>query len=164
MGCKFTLGVVVLALSLVALGCGGGKTEALKNAPRAAPTDLGSPDAVATGVTEYPPSHFIVKEVVDGETRIWVVSNRVRGPEPSPLTWDAQAKIFTDAGRAHRYASSGQAQHKVAKGANAGQPGMSLLRYKIELDANGRVLFYPYRPIEKDQWEDPGEGAYVVVP
>ena len=165
MGRRLMLGMLVLALA-AAFGCGGAaKNEALKNARPAKPVDIGDPTSIAMGITAFPPSCFIVKTVVEGETRIWAVSDRIPGPNPAPISWDPQTNIFADGGRAHRYEITGQALHKVGKGANADQPGMSLKRFKVELDkSNGHVLLSTFLPLAKEDWGDTTKGAYVVVP
>ena len=159
--------LVVLMVAAAALsGCGGGEGgKYTDTAPSAKPVDLGDPAQIAMGATSYGSTAFIVKAQVGGETRLYVLSNRVPGPEPNLIQYSPTEKLFFDQRRKHKYDISGEALHTIPKGPNAGQPGLPMDRFKVELDPNnGHVLLAASSKIGKDNRASLEKKAYVVVP
>ena len=167
---RLILVVLVAAVCVAAFGCGGGGNEALNNATPAKPQDIGDPNSIATGVTEWKGQFFIVKTDVDGEMRLWVVSKRIRGKDGGMVEWLPEQKMFADSNRNHRYDIGGLALHKVKSpqaGDNAGLPGFRLHRYKVELDpSTGHVMLYNFQSlsVSDEELSDAVTGAYIVVP
>ena len=166
MGRRLLLVVLTMAMASALFGCGGGEGgKYTDNAPAAKPVDLGDPAQIATGVTPYGTTAFIVKAQVGGETRLYVLVNRVPGPGGGLIQYSPTEKIFFDSNREHRYDISGEAQHTIPKGPNAGQPGLPMDRLRVELDPNnGHVLLSQGARISKENRTNLEKKAYVVVP
>jgi hypothetical protein len=154
--------VAAAALSGCGRGEGGKYTD---TAPAAKLVDLGDPAQIAMGATAYGSTAFIVKAQVGGETRLYVLSNRVPGPEPNVIQYSPTEKTFFDAKHKHRYDISGEALHTIPKGPNAGQPGLPMDRLRVELDPKtGHVLLSTSSKIGKENRASLEKKAYVVVP
>ncbi len=161
---KLFLGIMVLTLGALVFGCGG-SPDVLKTAPPAKPTDIGAAAGIPEGVSAFKTTHWIVKQNVSGENRVWALGMRVQGPKGTATQFDPKENIFFDQGRKHTFDINGNALHKIPSGEKAGEPGLPLIRYKVELDAaTGHVMLYGYDVLKKDEREDPLKGGYVVVP
>lgn len=160
MGSRLVLLVLILSLAAVT-GCGGGEeNKYTANAPIVKPLSLGAPAAIAEGVSTFGPSHFVAKDRVNGELRIWVLGNRVPVRNRELLTWDPTEKIFADASKSYRYDIQGNPLHK---GRTKGKPAQGMDLYNVYIDSATGEVMTKGGALKPKERTDPNI-AYVVVP
>ena len=162
---RSVLAVLICVIAVAALGCGG-KPDYLKNAKVAAPVDIGAPSKFPLGATLLPDGNYwVVKAEEDGETRLWVLGNRMPIPGGGEVQFDPEKKIFYSRGRKYRYDIHGNSLRTVPKGPNKGKPGLPLKLRVVEIDpATGDVMLSKFKKVPEESRNDPSAGAYVVVP
>ena len=153
------------AVLLIALAAGCGRSP-IDEAPRAKPSDIGTPDKWPMGATEHAGGQiFIVKAEFEGETRLLAVSAKVAVADTGLVKYDPKNKFFYDKGRVRTYALDGTARHTVLEGPNKGGPAPPLRRRRVELDRKtGHVLLYQYGALDVKDYDNPKKLAYIVVP
>jgi hypothetical protein len=156
--------LVGLVLSLAAIvGCGGDAGKYVEGAPAAKPVSIGVPASIPDGVSTLTNSYFLVNTQVDGETRIWVLGNRVPVQSRDPLTWDEETQMFYSPKKQHRYDIQGNALHKMADGPRKGELAPPMDRYKVSIDtATGEVMLMERQSLKPDKRNLPDVG-YVVA-
>lgn len=159
---KLLFPVLCVAVAAVCIGCSGPDMSKTVHPP----TDIGDPDDYDMGVTDLGQRNWLVKQDVDGETRIWVLSGVVPAlAESEFLKYDKGMKIFHDNGRRRKYNLDGIALHSILRGSRKGEEAPALTFKKIELEEGTGSLLLHRASIIRDAADkkDPSKGGYVVV-